>query len=1052
MNGLLDSGAEVSVIGTDLAPRLSPGVAPRIRGVGDALVKTLGWGEIDIVLADGAQKTVKGLVLPGDGLILGMPFLTGERATIYLELGMAMIGDSAYQLEAGSPSAAGKAVGSLNIYDVVPQADAGEPKMPVSDLSAPNPFEGTIFSAGATETIKGWLTRYDRLFSDTMGTTDLVEHEIIFEAPTACNDRLRRYSDSQKIIIEKELDKMLAEGVIRPSKSPFASAVVLVKKKGGDWRFCIDYRRLNKHTKKDQYPLPFMRDLIHGVKHARFFVALDLRAGYWQIPMARSSVEKTAFRTHRGLYEFTVMPFGLVNAPATFQRFMDQLLGDLYSQGISCYLDDVLIASETEEDCLRLLKEVLARLDDAGCRVKLSKCQFGPSSLTYLGFLLSKGSLKPLEEKVRAIEELMSPRCQRELRSALGLLGFYRIFIPDFGNIAAPLNELLKKNVPFTWGKDHETAFRKLTKALAARSLATPLDTDEMQITTDASDYGIGAVLEVKRDGLWQPVEYLSHSLSGAEKRWATREKEAYAIIYALKKFDCYVRGRKCRVVTDHKSLEWLLAAKTGKIARWASLLSEYDIDIHHCSGKLLEHVDALSRMRPDVEVEDRMVFTMNLVAPLPDLAELRRASEEDPPPAGFTGGKHEGLWWKGGRVWVPTRCRAQLLRHYHGDARKGHQGVRRTKANLRQLYFWPGMSEDVEKLIARCLACQRRRVGVERLQGTLTAHRSDRPLESLHLDLWGPIEDDEGQKWWVLTMIDQYTRWVEAVWVSSVTSETVTSYFYQTWIARFGVPSRVMTDNGGAFVGKEFKELLLLLNVTHRTTPTHNSVSNSPIESWHRILVKQLPISLGKARPAEGKLRESLASVLLAYRGCHHSGLESSPAMALFGVELKAPIERELENIRSDGNRARLAFFATGRARQHGENKRKADVRNNRINQKRRRLDVDIGSLVVFREHGKSKLEPPWGLPMRIIGIKPSTKSVVGISIGEGVRQEAHFEDVRKLEPPRTREELRQWYEELKEEGIEAKDLLKFVMEHRWSRIPAGQGPTEPESPHTES
>lgn len=470
MRGLVDSGAEVSVIGADLNPQMRPEAAPIIRGVGGECLRTKGWGRIEVQLAGGVKEWLTGLVVAGDQIILGMPFLQEQKAAMFLDLGILVLKDTPYQLETLR-----KRKEMVNIHEIITDPDLGECKTREAEREV-NLFESTVFSEDAQARILHLIRGHPELFSETMGTVELVEHDIELCSEGIINDKLRRYSDSQKVIIERELEKMLAEGVIRDSKSPYASAVVLVKKSAGDWRFCIDYRQLNRHTKKDKYPLPFMRDLLFGVKKQSFFIALDLRAGYWQIPLKKSAIEKTAFRTHKGLFEFLVMPFGLVNAPATFQRFMDKLLGDLYWQGVSCYLDDILMGAETEEECLRLFEEVVKRLSKAGCRVKLSKCQFGPKELVYLGFLLGEGCLKPVAEKVKCIEELMSPRCQRELRSALGLLGFYRPFIPGFGSIAAPLNELLTKGVKFEWTARHEEAFRKLTSGLANRTLQTVLD------------------------------------------------------------------------------------------------------------------------------------------------------------------------------------------------------------------------------------------------------------------------------------------------------------------------------------------------------------------------------------------------------------------------------------------------------------------------------------------------------------------------------------------------------------------------------------------------
>ncbi|EZG43043.1 putative enzymatic polyprotein, partial [Gregarina niphandrodes] len=310
-------------------------------------------------------------------------------------------------------------------------------------------------------------------------------------------------------------------------------------KKNGDWRMCIDYRPLNKFTITDKYPLPKLSELIRSLKDSKFFVALDLRGGCWQIPMADNSIQYTAFRTSTGLYEFKVMPFGLTNAPATFQRSMNFLLDDLRYSGVLVYLDDILIHAPTLQELLQLVDEVFERLLRAGYTINLEKCQFLPTTLLYLGHIIEEGTIRPNPKKIEAIQRLQAPTTTQGIRSLLGMTGFLQAFIPNYSEIAAPITDLLKgtpnrtkKIVTIKWTSRCEDALNRLKELVIDAVLAQPLDADKYLLEVDASSYAIGGVLKLSRANEWLPVHYISRKLNTTEQNWPIREKEAFAIIY----------------------------------------------------------------------------------------------------------------------------------------------------------------------------------------------------------------------------------------------------------------------------------------------------------------------------------------------------------------------------------------------------------------------------------------------------------------------------------------------------------------------------------------
>eukprot|EP01053_Blabericola_migrator_P006172 Blabericola_migrator_1__6171@NODE_3113_length_2029_cov_5_413863_g1950_i0_p1_GENE_NODE_3113_length_2029_cov_5_413863_g1950_i0NODE_3113_length_2029_cov_5_413863_g1950_i0_p1_ORF_typecomplete_len614_score39_80RT_RNaseH/PF17917_1/5_3e33RT_RNaseH_2/PF17919_1/2_4e23rve/PF00665_26/4_5e03rve/PF00665_26/2_2e19Integrase_H2C2/PF17921_1/8_3e03Integrase_H2C2/PF17921_1/1_4e14RVT_1/PF00078_27/3_8e13DDE_Tnp_IS240/PF13610_6/0_002rve_3/PF13683_6/0_0022zfH2C2/PF09337_10/0_04_NODE_3113_length_2029_cov_5_413863_g1950 len=612
-----------------------------------------------------------------------------------------------------------------------------------------------------------------------------------------------------------------------------------------------------------------------------------MRSGYWQIKMRNEDIPKTAFLSHRGLHEFTVMPFGLVNAPATFQRMVDRLFGDLFYDGVLVYLDDILIHAATEEKMLELLDTVLGRLEAAGLKLRLKKCEFAPSSITYLGHEVSHGEVRPMKKRVEALHRLPLPRNVAECRSLLGLLGHYRRFIPHFATLAEPFQRVLRKNVPFHLGEDAQKSLQAMIQTLETAVLSHPLDSDTHYVlTTDASEIAIAAVLSVVRDGKEYPIEFYSRALTPTERRWAAHERECLAIIEALRHFDVYIRGRKVKVITDHKGLQWLMTAQKGKLARWAAVISEYDLSIFHESGTLIAHVDALSRLLADVEVPDRACVHLARTEAPTEVELLRQAHATVTEPPHPLCVKDDGLWWYEGRIYIPAPIRPALLKYFHGSAHAGHPGASRTYGAIREKYWWPFLLEDVRRHVAGCLACQRRRPGRERYQGQPQSNPEAIPFGTCHIDLWGPIADKEGKKWLVFSMIDPATRWVEATLVPDKQGATLAAAMLSFWIARFGVPQVIVSDQEPAVSEGILDEITEMLGAHHARSAPYHPQGNSFVEVWHTHLAKEF-WDLTQDLPRTMTLEEALRLVLLRYRASYHTTLKTSPLRMTLGLDI---------------------------------------------------------------------------------------------------------------------------------------------------------------------
>ena len=453
-----------------------------------------------------------------------------------------------------------------------------------------------------------------------LGTTHLMEFRIDTGEHPPFRQRPYRPAWTQKKVLEEHLQNMLDAGVISPSCSPYASPVILVPKKQDpqtgqmDYRLCIDYRRLNSITTKNAAPLPNIADVLDSLEGSTVYSCLDLRQGFWQIPVAEEDRHKTAFITHKGLFEFNKVAFGLCNAPSAFVQLMNAALGDAQYNHVIAYLDDVVIHSKDLESHLEHLQDVFRRFEEAGLRLKMSKCQFLKPEVSFLGHIVSQKGIHVSPEKIEAISNLDPPTNVRGVRGFLGMCSYYRKFLPHFADIARPLTNLTKKQEKFKWSKECQNAFDELKHGLStAPVLSFPSPERPFIVHTDASAFAIGAVLS-QMDATGekeQVVQYLSHKLSEQQCRWSASERECFAIVYALGKFRPYLLGSKFTLYTDHKPLSSLFVSsmKNARIQRWSVMLSEYDFEIKHKAGTKMVQADFLSRNpQPHEEVGEPVV------------------------------------------------------------------------------------------------------------------------------------------------------------------------------------------------------------------------------------------------------------------------------------------------------------------------------------------------------------------------------------------------------------------------------------------------------------
>ena len=446
------------------------------------------------------------------------------------------------------------------------------------------------------------LVKHANLFATSdadLGRTSLVTHDIDTGDAAPIRQPPRRVPFMMQPELDKEMSRMLEQRVVEPGQSPWASPVVLVRKKDGSIRFCVDYRRLNAVTRFDAYPLPRIDETIESLSGAKFFATLDMISGYWQVGLTEEARLKSAFTVRGGLYLWNVMPFGLCNAPSTFERLMETVLQGLQWKSCLVYLDDVVIFGRSEDELIARMDEVFTRLGRAGLKLKPRKCKFFARETEYLGHVVSEAGVAVSPDKITAITEWPVPTNVTEVRSFLGTASYYRRFVQDFATVAAPLHRLTDHGAKWSWEAQHQEAFERLKQALATTPvLKYPVREAPYVLDTDASLTGIGAVLSQIVDGQEMVLGYASRTLTKAEQNYCVTRRELLAVVHFTKHYRPYLYGRKFTIRTDHSSLQWLLNFKDPKeqLARWLETLSEYDFTIEHRPGKKHGNADGLSR------------------------------------------------------------------------------------------------------------------------------------------------------------------------------------------------------------------------------------------------------------------------------------------------------------------------------------------------------------------------------------------------------------------------------------------------------------------------
>lgn len=701
-----------------------------------------------------------------------------------------------------------------------------------------------------------------------------------------------------------EIDRMLSLGVIEESNSPYCSPIVLVRKPGKN-RLCLDSRKLNELTKKDAYPLPHINGLLSRLQDTHYISGIDLKDAFWQIPLDESSREKTAFAVPgRPLYQYKVMPFGLCNAAQRMSRLMDKVIPSRLRENVFIYLDDLLVCTPDLRSHINVLKEVAKCLRNAGLTINVEKSRFCQKEIKYLGYIVGQGTLRTNQERVEAIQNFPLPTTPRQIRRFVGMTGWYRQFISNYADVAAPLTDCLKKQERFTITPEAEASFEKLKEALTtAPVLVQPDFSKPFTIQCDASRVGVGGVL-VQRDGEGEehPIAYVSQKLNKAQRNYTVTELECLAAIVCLKRFRPYVEGLKFKIITDHSSLRWLMSQKdlSGRLGRWSLKLQSFDFDIEYRKGSANIVPDALSRV---VEIEEIVVPSISSEIDLKseqfssaeynDLKDKVTQYQENFPDTcvcdeyvyqrvKFRKGEYEeedSLW----RLWLPSALTIGVIENNHIIA-SCHGGFTKTINRIRDKYFWPKMSRDVKLFVSNCETCKCAKPANKILRPPMGQQmKTQRPFQRLYMDLLGPYPRTKMGNSMVFVAVDHFTKYLFLKPLKKATTSAIVGYIEENIFHQFGVPQYIHSDNGKQFVSSEMTEFLRAYGITHVKTALYSPQANCSERTNREFLVK-LRILIGERQDKWDKHVSKIASIL---RSDYHEAIKCSPYFSLCGYNM---------------------------------------------------------------------------------------------------------------------------------------------------------------------
>lgn len=861
-----------------------------------------------------------------------------------------------------------------------------------------------------------------------LGKTDLTEMHIKLKDDSPVTYRPYRLSISEREKVKTIIEDLCNNGIVRESESEYASPIILVSKKNGDSRLCVDYRALNKRTHKDKYPMPLIEDQIDRLCGQKFFTTLDLTSGYHQVPIAEGSKHLTAFITPDGHFEYNRMPFGLCNAPAVFQRLIHKVLNAKKIPGVLAYMDDIVVSSKDITEGMMKLRQVLQALKEANLTLNLSKCHFFKTCIEYLGYEISENGVKPGQRKTDAVASFKRPENVHEVRQFIGLASFFRRFVLGFATIARPLTTLTKSNEKWVWGQEQEHAFTKIKDILVSRPILAIYDPALLtELHTDASQTGIGGILMQRSDekSPLRVVAYFSRQTTVEERHFHSFELETLAVVASLNRFRSYLVGIDFKIVTDCNAvrLTWTKRDLVPRIARWWLQAQEFNFIIEYRPGTQMSHVDALSRNPVDSPVTSNVtslsacnVFKISVTPSFNEIQHtdpqlvlikciLNNSCDEAKDIKNtyvLKDGKiyrkvDDALKWA-----VPQDARWKICHMCHDEC--GHMGIEKTLDKVKQTYWFPHMANFVKKYVRSCIPCAYAKQPTGKKEGFLhPIPKTPIPFHSVHVDHLGPFIKSKTGNTYILAIIDGYSKFIVLRAVRNTKSKTSISVLRDAF-GIFGAPKLLISDRGTSFTSSEFAEFTREQEIKHIKNAVAMPRANGQIERYNRsILASLIALTHGED---DKDWDTHINTVQWSLNNTLNKGIGKTPTEVLFGKRTINLAEGHLYDLTENNTHVDDGLLNKIREEVSQTIEINQEKMEKRFNEKRRvAKEYKEGDLVLVQKQlnnqGESnKLLPRYSGPFRVTKVLGSDRYEVSSIEGHSKRKYRNIYAADKMKP----------------------------------------------------
>lgn len=841
--------------------------------------------------------------------------------------------------------------------------------------------EGVTGDSGSE--IPAAVQKMVRNYKPNKTKTTSIELKVQLTDDIPVNLRPRRLAYAEKEIVEKQVAEWIRDGVAIECPSDYASPVVVVKKKDGGSRLCVDYRCLNRKMIKDRFPVPLIEDQLDALQGAKVFSTIDLKNGFFHVPVSKESRKYLAFVTHNGQYTFLKTPFGCSNSPRVFQRFINHVFRDLIrGKIVLVYVDDIIILAKDEDEAILRLARVLECAAQHGLEINWRKCQFLKRTVEFLGYIIENGTIKPSLTKTNAVRKFPEPKTIKQIQSFLGLTGYFRKFIEDYATIARPLSDILRKQNAFVFGVDQRRAFERLKERLMCEPVLKIYQQDaETELHTDASKFGFGAVLlqRCNDDQQLHPVFYMSTKTSPAEEKYDSYMLETLAVVKALEKFRIYLLDKEFKIVTDCDALNktMKMSVVNRKVAGYVEFMQDFSFEMVHRSGERMKHVDSLSRNTVMViSGEENLAAKIKMLQRdddgLKHIFEILKTQPYDD----FI--LRNGVLYKYERgielIVVPKSIEGEVIRNAHDN---GHFGVKKMEQQIRQRYYITSLAEKLMKCVRTCVRCILTENKHGKGEGFLhSIDKEELPLQTYHIDHVGTMVATCKMYQHILVVVDAFTKftWLYPTKTTNAKEVLEKLRLQQT---TFGNPKRIISDKGAAFTSKEFQEYCKNEAIEHCVTTTGMPRANGQVERINRCII---PVLTKAAIDEPNKWFKYVPYVQQALNSTFQRSIATTPFQLLIGIPMRRKEDVQMAELLEENfalqfvderNKSRVAAKAQI-LKVQSENKRTFDKK------RKTASEFKVGDLVAIKRTqfvNGNKLATKFLGPYRVVKVKANER-----------------------------------------------------------------------------